>query len=271
VYNGFKPARHLLPVVHNNDSFLFVFLQNESTTPPFQEAFMQRILITGANRGVGLELVRQCLARGGRVFAGCRHPQQSEALLKLSEIAKPNLTLVKLDVVAERSLDEARRLIGASVEALDLLFNNAAISLGDEQITGVTAEKLAETLRVNAIGPVLVAQRFFDLLKMGSSPRLVNISSEAGSIGRMRHFRGYGYYGSKAALNMYTRSLSLDPNLSGITVIALHPGWVRTDMGGPMAALSAEESAKKILAVVDRLTPQDTGKFYTYTGDEYPW
>jgi NAD(P)-dependent dehydrogenase (short-subunit alcohol dehydrogenase family) len=232
---------------------------------------MQRILITGANRGVGLELVRQCLARGGRVFAGCRNPQQAESLQKLAEIAKPNLTLVQMDVTDESSLDEARKLVAASVEALDLLFNNAAINLGDEQITGVSAEKLAETLRVNAIGPVLVAQRFFDMLKMGLSPRLVNLSSEAGSIERMRHFRGYGYYGSKAALNMYTRSLALDPNLSGVTVIALHPGWVRTDMGGPMATLSGEESAKKILSVVDRLTPQDTGKFYTYTGDEYPW
>ncbi len=232
---------------------------------------MQRILITGANRGVGLELVRQCLARGGRVFAGCRQPQRSDALLKLAEIAKPNLTLVQLDVTDERSLDEARKQVGSSVEALDLLFNNAAINLGDEQLTHVSAAKLAETLRVNAIGPLLVAQRFFDLLQAGDSPRLVNVSSEAGSITRMRHFRGYGYYGSKAALNMYTKSLSLDPNLSGVTVIALHPGWVRTDMGGPMATLSGEESARKILAVVDRLTPQDTGKFYTYTGDEYPW
>lgn len=232
---------------------------------------MQRILITGANRGVGLELARQCLARGGRVFAGCRYPQQAEGLQKLAELAKPNLTLVQLDVTDKSSLDEARKLVGASVEALDLLFNNAAINLGDEHINNVSAEKLVETLRVNAIGPLLVAQRFFDMLKMGLSPRLVNISSEAGSIERMRHFRGYGYYGSKAALNMYTRSLALDPHLSGITVIALHPGWVRTDMGGPRASLSGEESAKKIISVVDRLTPQDTGKFYTYTGDEYPW
>lgn len=232
---------------------------------------MQRVLITGANRGVGLELVRQCLARGGRVFAGCRSPQQANDLNKLAEIVSPNLTLVRLDVTDEGSLDEARKLVSGQVEALDLLFNNAAINLGDETIQTATAQNLAETLRVNAIGPLLVAQRFFDLLAMGDSPRLVNVSSEAGSIGRMRHFRGYAYYGSKSALNMYTRSLSLDPNLKGITVIALHPGWVRTDMGGPMATLSPQDSAKKILSVVDRLTPADNGKFFTYTGDEYPW
>ena len=232
---------------------------------------MQRVLVTGANRGIGLELVRQCLGRGGHVFAGCRNPQQAVELQKLAEIVSPNLILLALDVTDEHSLDEARKLVSGQVEALDLLFNNAAINLGDEPITGVTAQKLAETLRVNAIGPVLVAQRFFDLLKMGESPKLVNISSEAGSIGRMRHFRGYSYFGSKAALNMYTRSLALDPNLEGITVIALHPGWVRTDMGGPMASLSPQDSAKKILSVIDRLTLADTGKFYTYTGDEYPW
>jgi len=232
---------------------------------------MQRVFITGANRGVGLELVRQCLARGGHVFAGCRDPQQADDLKKLAAIAAPNLTLLALDVTDEHSLDEARQQVSAQVEALDLLFNNAAINLGDESISGVTAQKLAETLRVNAIGPVLVAQRFYDLLKVGDSPKLINISSESGSIGRMRHFRGYGYYGSKAALNMYTRSLALDPNLKEITVIALHPGWVRTDMGGPMASLSSQESVKKILDVVDRITLKDTGKFFTYTGDEYPW
>jgi NAD(P)-dependent dehydrogenase (short-subunit alcohol dehydrogenase family) len=232
---------------------------------------MQRVLITGANRGIGLELVRQCLARGGHVFAGCRSPEQAVDLKKLAETATFKLTLLALDVTDERSLDEARKQVGAQVEALDLLFNNAAINLGDESITGVTAQKLAETLRVNAIGPVLVAQRFFDLLKSGDSPKLINVSSESGSIGRMRHFRGYGYYGSKAALNMYTRALSLDPNLKEITVITLHPGWVRTDMGGPMASLSPQESVKKMLSLVDRLTLQDTGKFYTYTGDEYPW
>lgn len=232
---------------------------------------MERVLVTGANRGIGLELVRQCLARGGRVFAGCRNPQQAGDLQKLSELAVPNLTLVRLDVTEEHSLDEARQLVSNQVEALDLLFNNAAINLGDEFITGVTAQRLAETLRVNAIGPVLVAQRFFDLLRQGDAPKLVNISSEAGSIGRMRHFRGYSYYGSKAALNMYTRSLALDPNLQGVIVIAMHPGWVRTDMGGQMAPLSPQDSAKRILNVVDRLTPADSGKFFTYTGDEYPW
>jgi NAD(P)-dependent dehydrogenase (short-subunit alcohol dehydrogenase family) len=232
---------------------------------------MQRILITGANRGVGLELVRQCLARGGRLFAGCRDPQQADELIKLAEIAAPNLTLLELDVTDEDSLDAARQRVGEQVEALDLLFNNAAINLGDESLTGVTARKLAQTLHVNAIGPVLVVQRFFDLLKSGESPKLINISSEAGSISRMHHFRGYSYYGSKAALNMYTRSMALDPSLEGIAVIALHPGWVRTDMGGPMASLSPQDSVKSILSVVDRLTLQDTGKFYTYTGDEYPW
>jgi NAD(P)-dependent dehydrogenase (short-subunit alcohol dehydrogenase family) len=87
----------------------------------------------------------------------------------------------------------------------------------------------------------------------------------------MDHFRGYGYYGSKAAENMYTRALAFDPETEGITVIAVHPGWVRTDMGGTKAPLSASDSAAGILNVIDALTPEDNGKFYTWEGKEYPW
>lgn len=232
---------------------------------------MKRVLITGANRGVGLALVKQCLLRGDRVFAGCRQPEKANALHELASAFKSNLSLLALDVLDEASLDRARQVVEMQAEALDLLINNAAINLGDEPLTAVTADNLMTTLRVNAVGPLLVAQRFYELLNRGIQPVLVNISSEAGSIGRMTRFRGYSYYGSKAALNMYTRSLSLDPCLKGVIVIALHPGWVRTDMGGPRATLSPEESAHYIMKVLDRLTPEDTGKFFTYQGEEYPW
>jgi NAD(P)-dependent dehydrogenase (short-subunit alcohol dehydrogenase family) len=135
----------------------------------------------------------------------------------------------------------------------------------------MSAETLIHTFRVNAVGPMLVAQRYLDLLQAASSPKIVNISSEAGSISRMQHHRGYAYYASKAALNMLTRALAWDESLAGVIVIAIHPGWVRTDMGGNRAPLSPAQSAAGILAIVDGLSAASSGRFYTYEGHQYPW
>ena len=232
---------------------------------------MKRILITGANRGVGLELTRQLTTRGNHVFAGCRSPENATALEKLAPGLPGVVTILPLDVSDNASIADSAALVSSEVDALDVIFNNAAINREDEQLTAVKADVLLEVLTVNAIGPVLVAQKFLPLLKKGNDPKLVNISSEAGSISKMEHFRGYNYYGSKAALNMYTRSLAWDPEMEGITVIAIHPGWVRTDMGGPDAHLSTAQSATGLLKVTDELTPADNGKFYTWEGSEYPW
>jgi len=114
---------------------------------------------------------------------------------------------------------------------------------------------------VNAVGQVLVAQRFLDLLKAGTNPKIINITSEAGSISTMDRFRGYYYFGSKAAMNMFSRSMAWDPDTAGIITIASHPGWVRTDMGGSDADLSVSESAEGILKVIAGLRPEDNGKF----------
>jgi NAD(P)-dependent dehydrogenase (short-subunit alcohol dehydrogenase family) len=232
---------------------------------------LKRILITGANRGVGLELARQYTLQGDRVFAGCRSSEKVEALETLSTQYPSQVTILPIDVTDVESLERSVVQVRESVDALDLLFNNAAINLGDEHLSEVTAEVLLQTLHVNAVGAVLVAQKFVDLLQAGETPKLINVSSEAGSIARMKHFRGYGYYGSKAAMNMYTRSLAFDPQTNGIIVISLHPGWVRTDMGGPEAHLSTGESVAGIMSVTKRLTPADNGKFFTWEGVEYPW
>jgi len=232
---------------------------------------MKRILITGANRGIGLELARQYALRGDQVFAGCRSPKQAAGLEKISVKYPGKVTLIPLEVTDEESIVQCAVRVAEEVEGLDILINNAAINLGDESLSEVVADGLLKTLHANAVGPVLVAQKFIHLLKNGIDPKIVNISSESGSISNMRHFRGYAYYGSKAAENMYTRSLACDPETAGITVIAVHPGWVRTDMGGPEAHLSAADSAAGILKVVDGLTPEDNSKFYTWEGAEYPW
>jgi NAD(P)-dependent dehydrogenase (short-subunit alcohol dehydrogenase family) len=232
---------------------------------------MKRVLITGANRGIGLALVRGCAARGDRVFAGCRAPEKAADLGEIAAKYPGEVTILPLDVTDEGSISNCETVVADHVKALDILINNAAVHMDDKTLSKVSPEVLLKTMHVNAVGPVMVAQRFLGLLKVGDDPKIVNISSEAGSISKTTWFRGYGYYGSKAAENMYTRSLAFDPETEGIIVIAVHPGWVRTDMGGPDAHLSTAESAAGILKVTDGLMPEDNGKFYTWEGIEYPW
>jgi NAD(P)-dependent dehydrogenase (short-subunit alcohol dehydrogenase family) len=211
------------------------------------------------------------LQRGDHVFAGCRSPEKAKVLHDLQRENPSRLTLVGLDVTEENSLETASQVVRAETSHLDILYNNAATSFGDETILTVQADHLMSTLQVNAVGAVMVAKHFLSLLKASEHPKLINISSEAGSISRMISPRGYAYYASKSAMNMFTRALSLDKNLAGFIVISIHPGWIRTDMGGANATLSPAESASGVVSVVDRLALADNGKFFTYTGDEYPW
>ena len=232
---------------------------------------MNRILITGANRGLGLELVRLCAARGDRVFAGCRSLEHGAALKDLSSRHPGQIDLLSLDITDTASLDRCVQQVRSEADALEILINNAAINAEGETLRTFDVEKAAQQWTVNAVGQVLVAQRFLDLLRAGPNPKIINITSEAGSISTMNRFRGYYYFGSKAAMNMFSRSMAWDPDTSGIITIALHPGWVRTDMGGADADLSVTESAEGILKVIAGLRPEDNGKFFTWDGKEYPW
>jgi NAD(P)-dependent dehydrogenase (short-subunit alcohol dehydrogenase family) len=232
---------------------------------------MNRILITGANRGLGLELTRLCAARGDQVFAGCRSPEHDTELKDLSAQFRGRVSLLPLEITDTVSLDQCLRQVRSEVDALDMLINNAAINAEGETLRTFDAEKAAQQWMVNAVGQVLVVQKFLDLLKAGTDPKIINVTSEAGSISTMNRFRGYYYFGSKAAMNMFSRSMAWDPDTAGIITIALQPGWMRTDMGGSDADLSATESAEGILKVIADLTPDDNGKFYTWDGKEYPW
>ena len=232
---------------------------------------MNRVLITGANRGLGFELVQQFVDRGDRVFAGCRSPEKALSLEELVEKFPGQVMILPLDVADQWNIEKNFDLVEAEVDALDIVINNAAIHLGDEPLSEVKADVLLKTLQINAVGMVLVVQKFVGLLQKGHNPKLINISSRGGSLSLMNHFRGFGYSGSKATMNMYTRCLVLEPEMEGITIIALHPGWVRTDMGGPDAPLTTAESAEGILRVIEALTREDNGKFFTWEGKELPW
>jgi NAD(P)-dependent dehydrogenase (short-subunit alcohol dehydrogenase family) len=230
-----------------------------------------RILITGANRGIGFELTRLSAARGDRVFAGCRFSDHATALKDLSANYPGQVSILPLEIVDTASIERCVQQVRSEVEGLDVLINNAAINAEGETLRSFDADKAAQQWMVNAIGQVLVAQKFLDLLKAGTDPRIINVTSEAGSISTMDRFRGYYYFGSKAAMNMFSRCMAWDPETDGIITIALHPGWVRTDLGGSNAHLSVTESAEGILKVISNLTPEDNGKFYTWDGKEYPW
>lgn len=237
----------------------------------------RRVLITGAGRGIGLEVARQYAERGDRVLAGCRSIDRSPGLRKLIAEQGNRVSVLPLEVTSDASIARAFEQARADAGALDILINNAAISPGDVTVEGPAGAQVfddsraMEMFRVNTVAPLRVAQSFAGILEGGDNPRIVNVSSGAGSLGLKTEGGLYSYSASKAALNMYTRALAWDLRDAGITVVALDPGWVKTDLGGPDAPLLPPESATGILRVIDRLTIADTGRFFHYQGGEVPW
>ncbi len=232
---------------------------------------MERILISGANRGIGLEFVRQWLRRSDiRIFATARRPQQAG---ELNALAGPQLCVLPMDVSDPASVRSAVARVADAVDGLDLLVNNAAIKPPDAQqrLATLDPDSMLQTLRVNSLGPLLLAKECVPLLRRGSRPRLVNISSGMGSLTRKQGGGQYAYCASKSALNMVTRGLAADLGPSGIIVCSLHPGWVRTEMGGMEASLSTAESVAALLRVIDSLTPADNGGYLDPERETIPW
>jgi NAD(P)-dependent dehydrogenase (short-subunit alcohol dehydrogenase family) len=228
---------------------------------------MRRVLITGASRGIGLEFARQFLARGDRVFAACRDPQNAR---QLHALPSDRLHLISLDVADAASIDASYAAVRQQTDALDILINNAGIIDDDNDVLGsLTFDVLMTLLRVNAAAPILIAQRYLELLQRGTDPQIIGITSEHGSIASKPDGGSYGYSASKAALNMFIRTLAFD--VRGITAYVIDPGWVRTDMGGRSASLSPERSVGGMMQIIDRATPRDAGKFFRWDGQEEPW
>ena len=232
---------------------------------------MKRILITGANRGLGLSFARQSLARGYRVFASCRRPDEAVDLHALAEDHVDQLTPLRLDVTDEDTILASARVVERQEGGLDLLINNAGVNPSGERPGNLEAGTMLHTFHVNAVGPMLVAQRHLDLLRGGDGPAIINISSVLGSLARKSGGGEYSYSSSKAALNMLTRALAFDLRSDGIIVVSMHPGWVQTDMGGSAAPLTPTESVRGILDVADGLTLDDTGSFLAHDGRRLPW
>jgi len=224
------------------------------------------ILITGAARGIGLEFARQYAELGWRVHAACREPKAAHGLLTLPG----EVTVHKLDVTHPKQLTHlVRELEG---EPIDLLINNAGI-MGPRDRTFGTLDYDAweEVLRVNTLAPIRVTEAFLDNIVASERKLIVSISSVFGSIGSNEDGGSYLYRSSKAALNAAMKSLAIDLRDQEATVVVLHPGWVRTDMGGTEAALSVEDSVAGMRALIDHLKPTQSGHFFGYDGGEIPW
>ena len=242
-------------------------------------ATQQRVLITGANRGIGLEFARQLAARGDRVFATTRDVNRAAELKRLaSEYGDDVVTIVPLDVADENSIRAAADAVKAKTDALDLLINNAGIYSAKVTSGGEPGEKLGQmnfddallVLRTNAVSPLLVTQALLPLLKRGENPRVASITSGYGSVADNTGFPYY-YAASKAALNMFTRSLAADAAIKDIAAIVMSPGWVQTDMGGANAPMTVDKSVAGMLKVIDNLTPADTSRFLDWRGEEVNW
>ncbi len=232
---------------------------------------MQRVLVTGANRGLGLEFAQQLLARGARVIAACRQPGRALKLTELAAAHPGHLHVLPLDLARERSIAGLAHEAGMLTDRLDALINNAGVLVSGERYGELAAKAFAETFATNVIGPLLLTQALTSLLEHGDAARVVNLSSDLGSHADTLAFNTPSYAISKAALNMVTRLTAAELGPRGITVISLNPGWVRTDMGGARAPLAANESVAAMLEVIDGLKPGDSGRFLDYSGAEVAW
>ena len=232
---------------------------------------MHSVLVTGSNRGLGLEWARQYAEEGWRVYATCRRPDDAEALQALAA-AHPSVSIHRLDVTDPESVqDLAAALAGAP---LDLLVNNAGIYLerwGRDRLGRIDYDGWLRTLSVNTLGAFRVTEALFPCLEQGQKRLVVNISSHMGCIADIRAPNDYAYRSSKAALNAASRALSFELASLNIDLLLLHPGWVRTRLGGMEAPLSPEESVSGMRALVARFAPSMSGRFCRYDGQEMAW
>ena len=227
-------------------------------------------MITGANRGIGLALTAELLKGGHDVLAATRRPEKARDLWKLRETHGESLEVLQMDVTSEESIKAEESNVDVLATKLDVLINNAAVfpEDGDESIFDMKLEHFREAFETNVIGVIRVTRAFVPLLEKGTNPRIVNISSGAGSVTAKEDYRCYAYAASKAALNMVTRGLAAEFRPRGICVVAMTPGWVKTEMGGPNAPLTPEESARAIARTITALTMEKTSLFLERTGGE---
>jgi len=228
------------------------------------------VFISGANRGIGLGMALLMAHKGYTVFAGYREEARSERLFQEAR-REARLVPVKVDVTRQSDLRRLVDTIASRAGHLDILMNSAGISLGKAgQIDSLSLKDFTESFLVNVGAAFLTTRYLLPLLKEGREKKVVNITSVMGSI-QLSTGDMVPYRVSKAALNMLTKNQAAAYQPCGITVVGLHPGWVRTDMGGPEAPLSVEESVTKLLGIIENLSPSRSGEFISFEGQVIPY
>jgi len=232
---------------------------------------MKTTLITGANRGIGLEFARQYAADGWRVLACSRHPENSDALNKLAAQYPELIKIQALDVTDHDQIERLAQILAN--EPIDLLINNAGIYPGS-YARGFGQTDYVDWMRafrINTMAPLKMAETFAAQIGRSKQKTIVTISSKMGSIADNSSGGSYLYRSSKTAVNMVVKNLAIDLKQAGITAVVFNPGWVKTDMGGPNAVIATEQSVSGMRQVISSLTLADSGKFFDYDGQLIPW
>jgi NAD(P)-dependent dehydrogenase (short-subunit alcohol dehydrogenase family) len=230
----------------------------------------RRVLITGTSRGIGLEMARQFAEAGWRVHATCRQPERARELARFAAGSQDSVSIHPLDVTEPRQIEAMAAALAAA--PLDLLINNAGVLGPAHQGFGHTdVDVWLYTLYVNAVAPLKLMEALAENLAAAERGLVANVSSKMGSMSANDSGGFYIYRSAKAALNAVVRSTALDLAERGILVVALHPGWVRTDMGGPGAELAPAESVARMREVLQRIGPADSGRFFDTDGTTIPW
>ncbi len=227
---------------------------------------MPTVLVTGANRGIGLTLARQYAADSWKVLATCRDPAQATELKAIPG----DVQTFALEVTDDDAVAKLAKTLRD--DPADVLFNNAGVAGREAGTLGsIDSAVWMETLRINTVAPIKLAEAFVEQVAASGQKKMAFVTSVLGSIARNGDGGRYGYNSSKAGLNMAATSLSIDLKPRGISIVLLHPGHVRTDMGGPTAPVTPEESASGMRKVVADLRSDESGAFRNYDGSPIPW
>ena len=228
------------------------------------------VLITGTSRGIGLEMVKFGIGQNWRIFACCRHPQQADSLFSLAKLANGRVSVHVADMYELATIQALSYELRN--DAIDILINNAGIYGSDNNKFGhVDVQSWINTFQVNSIAPLKVAEALLEQVRMGERKIIACISSKMGSMADNGSGGSYIYRSSKAALNAVVKSMSIDLEQDGIKCVALHPGWVQTEMGGPNAEITTRECVTSLFNIMLSLEAKDTGRFIDIDGTTIPW